>query len=487
MCLGFSMVNINQQFQQAYQYQREGNLEAARRGYERVLELNPQHISSLVNLGVLYKKQGEYQQAARLYHQVLQQKPNHVIAHYNLALIYELQGQLSEAVRHYSHGLLFQPMDENLRERLQKVLVAVGSFQSDRPLYEQALHQVSLSLSSFRELIEFLRQQECLEVAIALLDAAIEQYPDRPGLYAMLGGIYNQMGNYTASMKAFQQAIALSPQDPNYIQSLGITFAKQEQWEAAKPYLEQALSLDPHLRKTQRWLNFVNVVCGDRPQVEFISHNQTIQFQITGKNLDVELTQVNDRQFYEQPELDFIHQTLKRRSVIVDVGANSGNHLVYFAKILGAETVIPIEFQPDIIAALKTNIALNQISNVDLSKLGYAVGKTRSRAQLQNHPTGDLCLTELKLDPTGTLEVLPLDQLITSRVDFLKMDVQGLEIEVLEGAEGLFQQFQPDGLIEVTKKNQPSFFNFLERLNYKIIKEFREWNYSNFYIQSRVQ
>jgi hypothetical protein len=67
------------------------------------------------------------------------------------------------------------------------------------------------------------------------------------------------------------------------------------------------------------------------------------------------------------------------------------------------------------------------------------------------------------------------------------MDVQGLEIEVLEGAEGLFQQFQPDGLIEVTKKNQPSFLNFLERLNYKIIKEFREWNYSNFYIQSRVQ
>ncbi|MDJ1179664.1 FkbM family methyltransferase [Roseofilum sp. BLCC_M91] len=481
------MVNINQEFQQAYQYQREGSWDAARQGYERVLELDPQHISTLVNLGVLYKKQGEYGQAARLYEQVLQHKPNHVIAHYNLALVYELQGRLSEAVRHYSHGLLFQPTDENLGKHLQQALVAVGSFKSDRPLYEQALHQVSLSLPSLMELINFLRREEYLEVAIALLQVAIEQYPERSALYSLSGGIYNQMGNYAEAMKCFEQALERSPEEPNYLQSLGITFAKQEQWEAAQPYLQQAVTLAPNLRKAQRWLNFVNVVCGDRPQVEFNSHNQAIQFQITGKNLDVELTQVNDRQFYEQPELDFINETLRRRSVIVDVGANSGNHLVYFAKILGAETVIPIEFQPDIIAALKTNIALNQITNVDLSKLGYAVGKTPGRAQLQNHPTGDLCLTELKEDPNGAVEVLPLDRLIASNIDFIKMDVQGLEIEVLEGAEGLLQQFQPDGLIEVTKRNQPLFLSFLERINYQIIKEFREWNYSNFYIQSRVQ
>jgi len=487
MCLGFGMVNLNQEFQQAYQYQQQGNWDAARQGYERVLERDPQHISSQVNLGVLYKRQGEYEQAARLYEQVLQQKPNHVIAHYNLALVYERQGRLSEAVRHYSHGLLFQPTDENLGKHLQQALVALGRFKSDRPLYEQALHQVALSLPSLRELIDFLRREEYLQVAIALLQVAIEQYPERSGLYSLLGGTYNQMGNYAEGIKCFEQALERSPENPNFIQYIGITLAKQEQWQAAQPYLQQAVSLAPNLVKAQRWLNFVNLLCGDRPQVEFVNHNQVIQFQITGKNLDVELTQVNDRQFYEQPELDFIQQTLKGRSAIVDVGANSGNHLVYFAKILGAETVIPIEFQPDIIEALKTNIALNKITNVDLSKLGYAVGKTPSRAQLQNHPTGDLCLTELKEDTNGSVEILPLDRLITSSIDFIRMDVQGLEIEVLEGAEGLLRQFQPDGLIEVTKRNQPSFFSFLERLNYTILKEFREWNYSNFYIQPRVQ
>lgn len=479
------MVNLNQEFQQAYQYQREGNWEAARLGYERVLELDPQHMGTLVNLGVLYKKQGEYEQASRLYERALQHKPNHVIAHYNLALVYEQQGRLADAVRHYSHGLLFQPTDENLCQHLQTALVAQGSFQSDRPLYEQALHQVSLSVPAFMELIAFLRQEEWLEVAIALLEAAIEQYPDRPALYALLGGIYHQMGHYAEAMKGLEQAIALSPQAPNYIQDLGITSAKQGNWKAAQSYLQEALSLAPNLRKATRWLNWVNLVCSEPPQVQFKSHNQVIQFQVTGKNFDVELTQVNDRQFYEQPELDFINETLTRRSVIVDVGANVGNHLVYFAKILGAERVIPIEFQPDSIAALKTNIALNQVTNVDLSKLGYAVGKNAGRAQLAKHPTGDLCLTELKEDPKGTVEVLPLDRLIATPVDFIKMDVQGLELEALEGAEGQFRQFQPDALIEVTRRNKPEFLNFLERINYKIIKEFREWNYSNFYISQR--
>jgi FkbM family methyltransferase len=59
---------------------------------------------------------------------------------------------------------------------------------------------------------------------------------------------------------------------------------------------------------------------------------------------------------------------------VLDVGANIGNHTVFFEKILGASKVIPIEPVSRAIDLLRLNVSLNRLMRTDLCYLGVAFG-----------------------------------------------------------------------------------------------------------------
>ncbi|NEP41231.1 MAG: FkbM family methyltransferase, partial [Okeania sp. SIO2H7] len=61
---------------------------------------------------------------------------------------------------------------------------------------------------------------------------------------------------------------------------------------------------------------------------------------------------------------------------------------------------------------------------------------------------------------------------------------EGLELDVLEGAQNIFKKFQPDAMVEVKKANEKSFFNYLEKIGYRRVEKVAYWSYSNFYIQA---
>ena len=150
-----------------------------------------------------------------------------------------------------------------------------------------------------------------------------------------------------------------------------------------------------------------------------------------------------------------------------------------------ASKVIPIEFHPDILATLKKHISINQVSNIDLSILGYAIGENSGTSFIKEHPAKDLCLTEIDNNIiNGTkVEVMTLDDLIKEKVDFIKVDVQGTEVKALTGAKNLISIYQPDMLVEVAKNHMKNFRKFLEAVKYQTVKAFDHGRYVNFYIQ----
>ena len=222
--------------------------------------------------------------------------------------------------------------------------------------------------------------------------------------------------------------------------------------------------------------------------VSFTHRGIPIKFELSGKNLAVEVANVAGS-FYELAELEFVSENLGNKNIVVaDVGANIGNHALYFAKVMNVAKVIPTEFHPSVIQQLKKHISMNQANNIDLSKLGYAVGKTRGKAVIAEHPAKDWCLTEIsmvdsKLAIAAEIEVMPLDELISEKIGFIKIDVQGSEIDALEGGRNLFLTSKPDALIEVTKLHVKEFMKFVEEIGFQIVKAFDHGRYVNFYIK----
>jgi FkbM family methyltransferase len=186
--------------------------------------------------------------------------------------------------------------------------------------------------------------------------------------------------------------------------------------------------------------------------------------------------------FFEDVELEFIANNVKPNSVIVEVGANIGNHAIYYEKFMDPSKIILIEPNPNAIALIKRNIEINYCTKMDTSLLGIGVGKERGRFSLQDAQLNNLGASRLEPDPDGEITVAPLDELINEKLSFIKIDVENMEMDALAGAQGLIEAYRPDIFIEIMNKNIPEFLDFLERIHYHSRKEFKYVNAVNFYI-----
>lgn len=173
--------------------------------------------------------------------------------------------------------------------------------------------------------------------------------------------------------------------------------------------------------------------------------------------------------FYESHELEIISKYFHPGRTFVDIGANVGNHTVYVARLLSPLNVIVIEPNPATFAIIKANIALNQLGScVDLSHLGIGLSNTSARAFAMT-PAGNLGGTRLEFSEHGSVRVVPGDAILSGhRIDFLKIDVEGMEIDVLDGLKETIAKQRPRIFIEVDNCNIVKFFEWTKINNYSI-------------------
>ncbi|MDP9005763.1 MAG: FkbM family methyltransferase [Actinomycetota bacterium] len=126
---------------------------------------------------------------------------------------------------------------------------------------------------------------------------------------------------------------------------------------------------------------------------------------------------------------------------VVDVGANIGNHTVFFAR--RGERVIAVEANPGALAYLERNVERYD----DVVIWPVAAGASPGRGHVAAGSTGQLGQSRFEVDPAGPIEVVTLDS-IDEPVSILKVDVEGGEEAVLEGARQLIRRSRPVVVVE---------------------------------------
>jgi FkbM family methyltransferase len=125
--------------------------------------------------------------------------------------------------------------------------------------------------------------------------------------------------------------------------------------------------------------------------------------------------------------------------VAVDVGANIGVHTIHLSEAVGTTgRVFAFEPEPHVAELLRENCALNGSANVMV--LQAAVGAASGYGWVNRNPNGNLGDNRIRLtrDNAGTrVEIVSLDDCLAEvgdgQVEFVKIDVQGYEMEVLRG------------------------------------------------------
>ena len=132
----------------------------------------------------------------------------------------------------------------------------------------------------------------------------------------------------------------------------------------------------------------------------------------------------------------------------MDAGANIGLFSLY-ARALGAGKVYSFEAVAETSRILRRNLALNGAMKAVNIALGAEKGKAEIKFNTRGEGSsmidcGDAGVNrEITYSGRRLVKVVPLDSLVKGRVDFIKIDVEGYEKNVLLGAERIIKKYKP--------------------------------------------
>lgn len=204
--------------------------------------------------------------------------------------------------------------------------------------------------------------------------------------------------------------------------------------------------------------------------------------------------QILENSIFDPAEIELVLELLRCRRryfgdgvIVLDCGANIGVHTVECAiEMTGWGWVLAIEAQERLYYALAGNIALNNCFNARAvhAVVGAQDGVMRvpvpdylsaasfGSLELRARPEHEFIGQAIDYSDAATQETraMKLDSLPLPRIDFIKIDVEGMESEVLAGAARLIARHHPIMLVEWIKSPKAELQGVLEGYGYRVFE-----------------
>jgi len=193
---------------------------------------------------------------------------------------------------------------------------------------------------------------------------------------------------------------------------------------------------------------------------------------------------------FDQEEVNFVKQLLLLRRqyfgdgvVSIDCGANIGVHTIEWAKLMtGWGTVLAIEAQERIFYALAGNITLNNCFNaraiwaaigeregtIGVPNPNYLTPSSFGSLEIKKVSSTEYIGQDIDYANTSATRLTTIDGLQLERLDFIKIDIEGMELESLAGGENSIKRYRPVMVVEKIKSNEGELVSFMHSHGYSV-------------------
>lgn len=202
--------------------------------------------------------------------------------------------------------------------------------------------------------------------------------------------------------------------------------------------------------------------------------------------------QILEQAAFDPVEVELAVQLLEARrrfhgdgAVAIDCGANIGVHTIEWATAMtGWGSVIAIEAQERIYYALAGNIAINNCFNaiamnaavsseagiMKIPNPDYLTASSFGSLELRPRADNEFIGQAIDYSDENTVPIqkMTLDSLQLPRVDLIKIDIEGMELEALEGARQTIERCRPILLIEQIKSRRDELRAWLLERGYEL-------------------
>lgn len=199
---------------------------------------------------------------------------------------------------------------------------------------------------------------------------------------------------------------------------------------------------------------------------------------------------------YEREETKLIGKLVKPGMTVMDIGANIGYFTLLMATLVGPKgRVHAFEPNPKVLYRLRRNISANPgLSDGRIVVHPVALGDKHGEADFYCPVEGSEGVGGLKdikrapLDNIFRVPVLTLDTLVEENgigaIDFIKMDIEGGELDVIRGSDQTLKQIKPTILFEAFEMNTAAYgyrvfdiLAYLENRSYRVMQAGESFNF----------
>ncbi|QYO61959.1 FkbM family methyltransferase [Leptolyngbya sp. 7M] len=295
-----------------------------------------------------------------------------------------------------------------------------------------------------------------------------------------------QLVFYGVSGKRFLQLAAqLMPNSARFNLTLGLAHLMQQQWEGLL-YLHQARTIAPEFAPAVQalylayrplqpevadfWLQHARELAEAQPQsldwrwtsldansaFTYLPFERTLLMAVEPNLRSIVTSVLLAEADWFEAEMEFLREQLQPGMVVIDVGANVGVYTFSAAQKVGSNgRVLAVEPFSGCIRCLQETQRLNQLDWVTVC--AGAASDHHGTSYLSLQAASELNEVISEIDPTlgeafEAITCFPLDSLIDSeginRLDWLKIDAEGHEMQVLAGSDRLLAEFAPGIIYE---------------------------------------
>jgi FkbM family methyltransferase len=203
-----------------------------------------------------------------------------------------------------------------------------------------------------------------------------------------------------------------------------------------------------------------------RPATMFVEISSTVDRHILSEGL------------FEKGVIEALRYVISRSGtteLMIDIGANVGNHSVALAPLF--RRVEAVEPHPVLYRVLEANMLRNRLSHVSCHNFG--LGKTEGTVTLEESPDEHSIsrvaersvlppetfgLSEEQFGNRYSIQLKSAHDFVAQYADqlsgaFIKIDVEGMEQEIIESLEPLLRRYRPLVGFELFTKAQPNLVN----------------------------
>ncbi len=153
---------------------------------------------------------------------------------------------------------------------------------------------------------------------------------------------------------------------------------------------------------------------------------------------------------YDARTTKVLQSLLRSKDVFLDIGANCGALTLVAASIIKTGQIYAFEAGPPMQSRLQKNLASNPTLDHRVQLVNVGLGKARGQLFYQedpNFPGNGVLFSDAAIQNGIQIDVIPLDEWVEinaiAKIDAIKIDVEGMEYDVFQGAKALLTRDHP--------------------------------------------